>query len=295
MSTLDEKRVYSERETPTPVYVAAEQGLVVARLSGDIVGEFSLAHRDPARDVAVGDALVVATDDAALVAADGDHGALRKTGFGPAVAVGILAPREPDESNGSAGSVVAAAADGRVARLPLADVPGADGTETAKNADPPALGARWETVGTVDDPRALDGGLVAAADGVYRIEGDGLTHSGLTTVNDVAATGVPLAATDEALYELGNGWMVVDEGAHEVVDSDGRSAHAVTFAGNVVARAGGGWGAIAVPTDERIVGFDYADGSVVAATAGGSLLVEAGDGWRSRALGVTDVRAVAIP
>lgn len=286
MSTLDEKRVYSDREVPTSVYVAAEQGLVVARLSGDIVGEFSLAHRGPVRDVAAdAGALAVATDESVLVAPDGDHDALRETGFGAAVAVGLVASGGRVGAESASPTLVAAASSGRVASLSL----GA-GVSAGSGA-----AADWALLGTVEDPRAVDGRLVAAADGVYRVGGDVLTHSGLTAVADVAAAGVPLAATDEALYELGNGWMVAREGGHAVVDADGRRAHAVADSGAVVRRIDGGWEPVTSPADERIVGFAYAADVVVAATGGGSLLVDAGDGWRSRSLGVTDVRAVTVP
>lgn len=266
MPTIDEKRVYSDRETPATIYVAAEQGLVVARLSGDIVGEFSLARRCVARDVAATpEALVVATDDATLVAPDGEPASLTETGFGPAVAVGI----HDDHA-------VAADAEGRVAR------------RTFDEDD-------WTDLGTVDDPRTIDGPLIAAADGVHRVDGDRLVDAGLTAANDVASEGAPLAATDEGLYELGNGWMVAREGRHVVVDTDGTSAHAVADAGTVFGRVAGQWDEVSLPTEDRVVGFAYDRGVVIAATETGSLLVDAGDGWRSRALGVTGVGALDSP
>jgi hypothetical protein len=290
MSTIEEKRVYADRASPTPVYVAAEQGLVVARLSGDIVGEFSLARRGTCADVAVRDGtLVVAGEDAVLVAPNGTPTSLVETGFGLAVAVGLL---QGDADADQRGHVVAAAESGRVAALPLSAVgesPAGNG-ERAGGAD----ADDWTTLGTVEEPRAIDGSLLAGADGVYRLSPDGLTHSGLAAVNDVASTGAPLAATDEALYDLGNGWMVAREGRHVVVDTDGQSANAVTADGDVVGRVAGSWEAVSMPTDARVVGFGYAGGSVVAATESGSVLVDAGEGWRSRALGVTGVRAVAV-
>lgn len=291
MSSLEEKRVYAERETPTPVYVAAEQGLVVARLSGDIVGEFSLARRGACRDVAAGEgALVVAGEESVLVASDGTPSSLTETGFGRAVAVGIVR-FDADGADGSA-NVVAADGAGRIARLPLpavGDEPLAGGSAATGATD-----ADWTTLGTVEAARAVDGPLLAAADGVYRLSADGLTHSGLRDVNDVAGAGAPLAAADEALYDLGNGWMVAREGRHVVVDTDGRSVHAVAADGDVVGRVAGTWETVAVPTDDTLVGFGYTDGTVVAAAETGSLFVDAGDGWRSRALGVTGVRAVAV-
>ncbi|MFD1633445.1 hypothetical protein ACFSBJ_06810, partial [Haloplanus ruber] len=82
--TIDEKRVYADRTGATEVLVAAEQGLVVASLSADLVGEFGLDHRATVRDVAAtGDRRVVATDEDVLV------GSYDPTDFGPAVAVGF--------------------------------------------------------------------------------------------------------------------------------------------------------------------------------------------------------------
>lgn len=294
MSTIQEKRVYADQETPSAVYVASEQGLVVARLSGDIVGEFSLARRGACRDVAAaGGALAVASEDGVLVAADGRAASLEATGFGEAVAVGILtASGDRNEEPPTATHVVAAEASGRVARLPLSAAGGS--ATTNGTATPGGRADDWEPVGTVEEPRGIDGGLLATADGVYRFEGETLTHSGLYDVNDVAAAGVPVAATGEALYDLGNGWMVARQGAHAVVDSDGRSAHAVTATGEVVGRVAGEWESVDLPTEDRVVGFCYPPGTVVAGTDSGSLLVDAGEGWRARALGVTGVEAIAV-
>ena len=82
MSTLSEKRVYAEQGEPTPVYVAAEQGLVRAKLSGDAVGEFSLARRCTAQDVAIGadGLLALSTTEETLVGGHADE--LQETGFG---------------------------------------------------------------------------------------------------------------------------------------------------------------------------------------------------------------------
>ncbi|MFC7172447.1 hypothetical protein ACFQL0_01775 [Haloplanus litoreus] len=150
--TIDEKRVYADRTGAVAVLVAAEQGLVVASLSADLVGEFGLDHRAPVRDVAAaGNRRVVATAEDVLV------GTYDPTDFGPAVAVGF----------DHGGAPVAAGPDGRVARLD-------DG---------------WTTLGTVEDPRAVDGGMIAAADGVHRIVDDGLRDVGLSAVADVHGRG----------------------------------------------------------------------------------------------------------
>jgi hypothetical protein len=283
MPTIDEKRVFDDAAPPVPVFVAAAQGLVVARLSDDTVGEFSLAKRCTARDLAVGPdgTLVLATDEATLIAPDADPERLQETGFGSATTVSVV-----DDPR----AVVAADESGRVARLPLPDdafdTDAGEITETEED---------WTGLGTVEDVRAADGRLVAAADGVRRLTESGLDDAGLDDARDVAARGAPLVATGEGLYELGNGWMVAREGPFATVATDGERAHAVADDGTVLGRSEGGaaWTDLDLPTGDRIVDVTYTPDAVVAATDSGSLLANAGDGWRSRAVGVTGVQAAA--
>ncbi len=279
MPTIREKRVYDDAATPTPVFVAAEQGLVVAQLSDDAVGEFSLAHRCTARDLATGPdgTLALATDESLLLAPDADPERFHETGFGPATGVSFV--------DGPERSVAAVDESGRIARFPL---PAGEFAASIADAD-------WTDLGRVDDPRGLDGRLLAAADGVHRLTASGVDHAGLDDARDVAARGAPLAATGEGLYELGNGWMLAREGAHEAVATDGEQAHAVAVDETVLGRAtdGSEWTELDVPTDGRITDFTYTAEAVVAATGSGSLLANAGDGWRSRAIGVRGVRTIA--
>ncbi|NHX37139.1 MULTISPECIES: HVO_0234 family beta-propeller protein [Halolamina] len=281
MPTIREKRVYDEAATPTPVFVAAEQGLVVAQLSDDAVGEFGLAHPGTARDVAVAPdgTLALATDEALLVASGADPERLTETEFGPATAVSVV--------DGAERSVVAVDPSGGIARLPIPDA--------GFHPESGPTAADWVDLGSVDDVRAVDGRLVAAADGVHRITASGLDDAGLDDVRDVAARGAPLAATTDGLYELGNGWMLARGGGHETVATDGERAHAVAADGTVLGRSSGGgdWTALDLPTDEGIVDFGYTDDAVVAATDSGSLLATVGDRWRSRAVGVTGVASIA--
>jgi hypothetical protein len=279
MPTITEKRVYDDVAPPVPVFVAAAQGLVVAHLSDDSVGEFSLARRCTARDLAIGPdgTLVLATDEATLVAPDADPERFRETGFGPATTVSVV-----DDPR----AVVAADDAGRVARLPFSD--DAFDTDSVTEED-------WTDLGTVEAVRAADGRLLAAADGVRRITGSGLGDAGLDDARDVAARGAPLAATGEGLYELGNGWMVAREGPFATVATDGERAHAVADDGTVLSRSDGGaaWTDLDLPTDDRTADVTYTPDGVVAATDSGSLLATVGDGWRSRAIGVADVQAAA--
>lgn len=264
--TIEEKRVYADKEDAAEVYVASDVGLVVASVSDDIVGEFGLEYRGDVRDVAlVGGRLVVAGDDVYL-------GDFTPTEFGPAVAVG-------GDANGR---IVAAGDDGRVARY------------DAESGD-------WQTVGELDGVRAIDGGLVAAADGVYRV-GAGLSHAGLDDVHDVAGEGVPLAATGDGLYRLGNGWMDCLDGDFRVVASDGERAHAATETTLFECERTGEWAGVDVAgADGPLADVGYTAAAVVAVTETGTLLVDsegqaddAGDGWRSRSLGVRGVSALAV-
>jgi len=265
--SIDEKRVYGEKTGTTELYVAADLGVAVVAVSDDIVGEFSLAHRCTARDLAAGpDFLAVATDADVLVSEGGGYA---ETGFGPAVAVGF-----------DGGTLLAAGPDGRVARRE---------------------GEAWHRVGAVADVRAIDGDLVGTAEGVYRV-GDGLAHVGLSDVRDVATGGTPLTATDDGLYYLGPGWARAREGAFVAVASAPERGHAAGEAG-LFERTEEGWTARALPTEEPVVAVAHepasdadggGEGSVYAVTERGRVLVDAGDGWRGRALGLAGATALAV-
>jgi hypothetical protein len=254
--SIEEKRVYDEKRGATAVFVATGTGLARVEVSDDLVGRFGLVERCAARDVAaVGDGVAVATDEDVLVGRE----TLSETGFGPATAVGV-----------ADGDLVAAGERGVARRR--------DGT--------------WETVGDLPDVRAVDGDLLAAAGGVYRLRG--LSHAGLDDARDVTAAGVPLAATADGLYRLGNGWMDELDGAFRTVASDGRRAHAAT-ADALYARAPGetDWTPGEVPADGTVVDVGYGE-RVYAVTGDSTFLVAAEDGWRTRSLGHPEVAALAV-
>lgn len=306
MSTLEEKRVYSNRQDATEAYVASAIGVVRVAVADDIVGEFALIERCVARDIAATASVVaVATDEDVIACSlegasegEGDDGAdeedvevntnsnanaetFTPTDFGPAVAVGF----DGDD-------LLAAGPDGRVGRR------SDDGTwETLESA-----GADLE-----GEVRAIDGDLVGTAGGVYRIHDGALEHAGLADVRDVSASGIPQAATADGLYALGNGWLESCEGEFDVVTADPESdpgtlrrAHAVSGLG-VYEHDDGEWVEYA-RTSVPVVDLAYGE-TVYAVTGRGTFLaasVDAGeseaiDGWRSRTLGVTDVGGVAIP
>ncbi|ELZ19109.1 HVO_0234 family beta-propeller protein [Natrinema limicola] len=286
MQSIEEKRVYGDRQGAITAYVASAMGVVRVRVAGDTVGEFGLCERCGARDVAASpDAIAVATDDDVRILGleaestsdrEGDTPVVAddesfvETGFGPAVAVGF----DGDD-------VLAAGPDGRVARRTA----GAD---------------EWTTLsdGLETAVRAIDGDLVGTADGVYRVSDDGLEHAGLSDVRDVSAAGVPLAATADGLYKLGNGWMTVLEGPFETVAADPRSergelvrAHAVATDG-VYEFVADEWHAID-GSSEQIVGVGYGE-TTYAVTDEGTFLAWSDGEWRTRALGVRDVSGLAV-
>ncbi|PCR91894.1 HVO_0234 family beta-propeller protein [Natrinema ejinorense] len=280
MDSIEEKRVYGDREGAITAYVASAMGVVRVRVAGDTVGEFGLCERCEARDIAATrDAVAIATDqDIRVCPLEGDDGAASEdetfveTGFGPAVAVGY-----------DGGELIGADPEGRVARR----AGGSEGWTTLED----------EAVATV---RAIDSDLVGTDRGVYRVHGGGLDHAGLTDVRDVSAAGVPLAATADGLYKLGNGWMAVLEGSFDTVAADPRSrrghierAHAVSGE-TIYASAGDGEWLADDDASDRIVGFGYGD-ETYAVTETGTFRSSSEDGWRRRLLGVTDVVGMAVP
>ncbi|WP_233265062.1 HVO_0234 family beta-propeller protein [Halomarina oriensis] len=232
-------------------------GLARVSVSGDLVGEFGLADRRSAGDVAAHDGtLAVATDEDVLLGAT-----LAETGFGPASAVGF------DRS----GDLLAAGED-RVARYDAES---------------------WTTLGECAAVRALDGDLVAAASGVFRLTPDGLTHAGLDDARDVTVRGTPRVATDAGLYVLGNGWMDDGRGSYRVVTSDGERTHAATDDA-LLSLDGETWNRVELPVSGTVAGVAYGD-QLYAVTADGTFLVEGDDEWHSRSLGLPDVRGIAVP
>lgn len=262
--TLEEKRVYAGGSGRTEAFVACGVGLARVAVSDALVGEFGLAWRGEALDVAAGSGRLVlaAAEDVRLATGDAEEGpAFEPTGFGPATAVGI----------GGSGEVVAAGG-GRVARLDAAG---------------------WTTLCELDGVRAVDGDLLAAESGVHRLDG---THVGLDSARDVASAGLPLAATDAGLYYLGNGWMDAHEGAFRAVAADGGRAHAATDEA-VYERRGGpdDWAAVDLPVAAPVADVVQAETTYAVAVDGTLLAYDPAEAvWRDRSLGLTDARAIAV-
>ena len=267
MTTIEEKRVYGEKTGKREVYVASGLGLAVASVADDRLGGFELAWRGDARDVAThGDQIAVATDGDVLVAKEESD--FEPTDFGPATAVGF-----------DGESLLAAGEDGKIASRVDDD---------------------WTTVGTLDaEIRAIDGDLLATSEGVVRVREADLQAVGLADAWDVSMPGVPLAATASGLYKLGNGWMDELTGDFRAVAADPASksgslvgAHAATPKAVFVA-GNNGWRERDPPVEERVVALAVS-GAVYAVTDAGTLLIDAGDGWRIHSLGLQNVRRMAV-
>lgn len=271
MDELAGKRVYADRGGADQLVVAAPPGLVVVAVSDGRVGEFGVARRCAPADVAVpvdpttddGPRLAVATDEDVLLAPAPEVSALEPSGFGPAAAVTVDGDR-----------TVAASASGQLA---VND------------------GESWTTVAELSDaPTALEADLVGTTQGVSRLVDGALQPAGLDRVTDLArAAGIPLAATADGLYELGNGWLDVLAGGIQVVAGapDGR-AHAAT-ADALFERVDGEWGPVDVPVDGPVNAVAYGE-RAYALTQHGDLLVEGSDGWGVHPLGLDGVRATDV-
>ncbi len=328
--SIEEKRVYAGTAGRTDAYVASDVGLVRVAISDDLVGEFELASRDPARDVAVlpnaiphgqrseradgserttglasHDLLAVVTDDDLTVAllgagsaTDDDELTFVDVGVGPSVAVGI-----------HDGRFLVAGADGTVSRVSVSVA----GVRSRESPQLTAADVTVARIGEVPDPRSIDGPLIAAVDGVHRVVSrggsDAVDAVGLDDVRDVAGSGIPLAATSDGLYWLGNGWMDALGGSFDVVAADG-SGHAMAggdgtlwvHAGNPVGDEATGsdewstdaWSRADLPVDAPIAALGYGPGLSVAVTETGAVCVDVGDGWRHRTVGVAGVSGVAV-
>src|SRR5699024_3304183 len=154
-----------------------------------------------------------------------------------------------------------------------------DGTVARREDD------RWIEYDTLESVRAIDGDLIAAADGAYRLVDGDLDYVGLDDVRDVAG-GTPRAATATGLYRLGNGWLDELDGDFEMVADGPEGAHAATA--DRLYAFDGDWNPVS--GIERSV-VDVARGQY-AVCADGTLLSATGDEWRAHPLGAGTARAL---
>jgi hypothetical protein len=286
MGDLEEDRIYDAPSGEEIVYVANDLGVGTASVSlaSGRVGRFSLDRQCGARDLAAADGWVaVATGEDVLVRSpDGEY---VETGFGPADAVGF--------DRGDPLDLLAASPAAEIGRVvDLAEGP-----------------TEWLAIADVDAPvRAIEGSFVAAADGVYRVSPDSLNDTGLDDARDVSTPGVPLVATGDGLYRLGAGWMRELDGPVDAVAADPATEDG-TF-GRTFAVVDGRLYEHALEADDVDEGVDdwherslpeapvvdVAFGeNVYAITANGTLLVDAGNGWEYRSIGLADPVGVAVP
>ena len=283
MQTLTEKRVFGAKTGVTDVFVATDAGVAAVTVSADQIGAFGLASREPATAVAATtDRLVVGTDEG-LLAADIDAGSR---------AGDVADPAFESIGNDAIGSVTAV--DLTPDELVVADADGV--VYRGEHAEPKDEPPTWERLGATGGVRAIDAGLLAAADGVYRVDAGGLTNTGLSDVWAVTGVGQPLAATADGLFRLANGWQSVADGGFRAVAADGHGhAHAVGEAGLFVRAADdGAWTTTTPPIEAPLVDLAADRGIVVGVSEAGTLCVTAGDGWRHQRLGLPGVRGVAI-
>jgi hypothetical protein len=331
---IAEKRVYDSAEGRSRLAVATGHGLAVVGISADVIGEFGLAQNEPVRAVApVGDGrLLVAAPEDLLVVALGEDGVaetvgLAGTGAGPTAAVTVaddaviaagtdgVVRRAPLSAVRGVLESAAAMEDGS---------PSEDGATTEAGSPVDGDAVAWTELGEAT-VRAADGRLLAADDGVYRVGERGIDHVGLDDVRDVAApagvgAGSPFAATADGLYRLGPGWTEERAGSFDLVaaadsaengppadgSTDSRSprSHAGTADDDLLARTGGGWTPVEWPARSAPAGIAYgtdADAAgaddeppTFAVAADGTVLADAGEGWRTRSIGLPDVEGCAV-
>lgn len=277
----EERRLFEQRREATVAFVASELGIAQVELAGDRVGGFSLARQCTATAVgASGDAVAVGTDEDVLVSTGGEFVA---TDFGPATAVGV-----------AAGSIFAAAPNGRVGRL-----------------DGPAFEAgAWATLGEIEEPRRFDGAVLATGAGVYRLD-DELTRLGLDDAHDVADTATeasvgPFAATETGVYRRTEGeWRRERDGPVQRVGAGDECVHAVDAEGLLERETGpeqnGEWHRRALPEGTSLVDIAHGetlygvtdDGTVLLA-ADPELTSDGQDGWRSQSVGLRGVVGLAV-
>lgn len=268
MSSIEEKRVYDTSTGKTDVFVATGVGIARVECSGGLVGGFELVHRCTGTDITATDGqIAVGTKADVLVWRDG---AFVSSGFSPVTAVGFhdgFVAGGPDR--------IARYVEGEWIDLRVS------GTD---NGTPPV--------------NAIAGPLVAADDGVYRIEDGTLSSVGLDNVRAVSVGSVPLAGTTDGLYQLKNGWETVLDGAVHCVESDGTRVHVGTddglFVRDTRPETSEQFEQVALPVTERIAGVAYGE-STYAVTVAGTFLIESEGEWRARSIGLPDVCGVAVP
>lgn len=257
MSDIETDRIYAGGSTDAVLFLGTGDGLVRVTVAGETIGRFGIVCNAPILDVAVDPSrLLVATPTETLLGKDTDS--LDPTGSESIVAVGLT--QDGWVGADEAGQIFYVN-DGQNSVIMEADV------------------------------RAIDPPFIATATGVAHLW-ESLSGE-LTDVRDVAASPEPRAATPHGLYRLSDGWTEERSGQVSTVAgaSDGRVGAVIN--GTLQIQDANRWRTAELPTEEEIVDVVFGPATYVV-TATGTLLVNAGDGWRHRLLGVGEVRRLAV-
>lgn len=264
---IAEKRVYDDTGKAALVAVGSETGLVIARVSGAIVGEFGLGFQTAVRDLAVlaDGGLAVATDNSVV----------------------IVDPPAQNEAPGSVKTRTKLPGVAATAVTAVDDRIIAVTSEAVIACPPPYEEQSWTQIGSNKAVAAADGRLLGTDNGVFRITETGMTPAGLGNITAVAAGDPILAGTEDGLYRLANGWVQDQAGPVGALASfDGGALGVVDD--ELLVWTDGGW------TPAR---WDRATAPVVVAvgtnryalTETGALAVADDGDWRSRTIGAQAV------
>ena len=291
----DERRLFEQTTAASHLYVACDIGVARVAIARDRIGQFELVARCSPTSIATSAGRVaVGTAERVLLSVDGET-------FAPAGGETALVT---EVTRGTDTSVAAVGLDGSHL-LDATD----DGRVFGRGSD--AEASDWQRLGRVGDPRRFDGPLLAAGDGIYRVDVDESTVEslGLTDGRDVAAvpttgewtdTGDCFAATADGLLRYRDGeWTDERSGSTRGVEATRDGVYAVDESG-LLERDRGDWRRLDSPAG---VPADIAHGeSLYCVTGDGTVHIAVGAGlasdghrgWRSQPLGLDGVVGVAL-
>ncbi len=262
MSTIDEKRVFSDSTGTTTVFVASAVGIVRVDCSGGLVGEFGLLDRTAATAIEGNRSVVMAATADDILRLD-DEGVV-STGFGPATALGLDA------------EIVGARSD-QIARYTD------DGWHPCYQSDSPP----WESI------TAVGGGLIGTPTGVFRLDDGEPTPVGLDNIRAISVDSSVLCGTGGGLYRLENGWNRLLKGTVVDIARNGAKIAAITEDCLYVQSQGTQWIETELPVDDPLAGVAIGE-RIYVVTVDGTICIDTDDGWRTRSIGVPAVAGLAV-
>lgn len=254
MDDIAEKRVFTQHTSAFQLIIPSAIGTVRVQIADDRVGSMELIDQHHPTDITITDTeIAIATDTDVYLWTDS---AVEATDFGPATAV--------DYHNDT---LRAASPTGAIKKY----------TDT------------WESIGELDaNITVLDADFVGTDTGVYHLTDD-LSHAGLTAVNDISATTIPLVATDNGLYELANGWHQHLPGRFAFVQAHSHDpnqrAHAATT--DTCYERTDDWHPLSLPTSDPIIDATYTTHPILISNTG-TIYIKINDHWTHHALGITN-------